>query len=41
MVLKQSAATASLPLSNQRKRELLQHVETNLDAQDSWRKCGF
>jgi ubiquinone/menaquinone biosynthesis C-methylase UbiE len=38
MVLKQSAATASLQLSNQRKRELLQHVETNLDAQDSWRK---
>ena len=27
-----------MQLSNQRKRELLEHVETNLDEQDSWRK---
>ena len=37
MYLKQSDATASLQLSNQRKRELLEHVETNIDEQDSWR----
>jgi SAM-dependent methyltransferase len=38
MVLKQSDAPASLQPANQRKRELLDHVETNLDEQDSWRK---
>jgi ubiquinone/menaquinone biosynthesis C-methylase UbiE len=38
MVLTQSDATASLQLSNQRKRELLAHVETNLEQQDSWRQ---
>jgi SAM-dependent methyltransferase len=37
MVLKQTDATASLQFSNQRKRELLEHVESNLDEQDSWR----
>src|SRR3954454_17964824 len=38
MVLKHSAAPASLQLSNQRKRELLQHVEAGLKEQDSWRE---
>jgi SAM-dependent methyltransferase len=38
MVLKQSGAPASMQPANQRKRELLDHVETNLDTQDSWRK---
>jgi hypothetical protein len=37
MVLKQSDVSASLQIANQRKRELLDHVETNLDAQDDWR----
>jgi ubiquinone/menaquinone biosynthesis C-methylase UbiE len=40
MVLKQSDATASLQLPNQRKLELLEHVESSPDAQDSWRKLN-
>jgi ubiquinone/menaquinone biosynthesis C-methylase UbiE len=38
MVLKQSDGPASMQPANQRKRELLEHVETNLDAQDGWRE---
>jgi ubiquinone/menaquinone biosynthesis C-methylase UbiE len=38
MVLKQSDVPASMQPANQRKRELLDDVETNLDTQDDWRK---
>src|SRR5258708_13944763 len=38
MYLKQSDATASLRLSSQRKRELLDHYETNGDELDRWRE---
>src|SRR6202165_933371 len=38
MYLKQSGATASLQLSNQRKRELLDHFENNGDELDRWRE---
>src|ERR1700733_7683743 len=38
MYLKQSAATASLQLSSQRKRDLLDHFETNGDELDRWRE---
>ena len=38
MYLKQSDATASLQLSSQRKRDLLDHFETNGDELDRWRE---
>ena len=38
MYLKQSDATASLRLSSQRKRDLLDHYETNGDELDRWRE---
>src|SRR5258708_30378781 len=38
MYLKQSDATASLQLSSQRKRDLLDHYETNGDELDRWRE---
>src|SRR5450432_4887579 len=38
MVLKQSDATASLQLSSQRKRDLLDHFEANVDELDRWRE---
>jgi SAM-dependent methyltransferase len=37
MYLRQSDAAASLQLSSQRKRELLDHFETNVDELDRWR----
>ena len=37
MYLKQSDATASLQLSSQRKRDLLDHFEANGDELDRWR----
>src|SRR6267154_1729414 len=38
MYLKQSDATASLQLSSQRKRDLLDHYETKRDELDRWRE---
>ena len=38
MYLKQSDATASLQLSSQRKRDLLDHYEVNGDELDRWRE---
>src|SRR3979409_1761148 len=38
MYLKQSDATASLQLSSQRKRDLIDHYETNGDELDRWRE---
>src|SRR6266576_1720874 len=38
MYLKQSEAAASLQLSSQRKRDLLDHFETNVDELDRWRE---
>ena len=38
MVLKQSDSPASLQLSSQRKRDLLDHYETNVEELDRWRK---
>src|SRR5258708_12467618 len=38
MYLKQSDATASLQLSSQRKRDLLDHYEANGDELDRWRE---
>src|SRR5258705_4443351 len=38
MYLKQSDATASLQLSSQRKRDLLDHFEANGDELDRWRR---
>src|SRR3981081_4666405 len=38
MYLKQSDATASLQLSSQRKRDLLDHFEKNGDELDRWRE---
>jgi len=38
MYLKQSDSTASLQLSSQRKRDLLDHFETNGDELDRWRE---
>ena len=38
MYLKQSDATASLQLSSQRKRDLLDHYESNGDELDRWRE---
>src|SRR3981189_1073019 len=38
MYLKQSDATASLELSSQRKRDLLDHFEANGDELDRWRE---
>src|SRR4030081_4062923 len=38
MYLKQSDATASLQLPSQRKRELLDHFEANVDELDRWRE---
>ena len=38
MVLKQSDAPASLQLSSQRKRDLLDHFESNVEELDRWRK---
>src|SRR3981081_1748938 len=38
MYLKQSDATASLQLSSQRKRDLLDHFENNGDELDRWRE---
>src|SRR5216684_3992926 len=38
MYLKQSDATASLQLSSQRKRDLLDHFEANRDELDRWRE---
>jgi SAM-dependent methyltransferase len=38
MYLRQSDATASLHLSSQRKRDLLEHYEANVDELDRWRQ---
>ena len=38
MYLKQSDATASLQLSSQRKRDLLEHYESRGEELDRWRK---
>ena len=38
MYLKQSDAAAARPLSSQRKRDLLDHYETNVDELDRWRE---
>src|ERR1700746_1357132 len=38
MYLRQSDSAASLPLSNQRKRDLVEHFEANGDELDRWRK---
>jgi SAM-dependent methyltransferase len=38
MYLRQSDATASLRLSSQRKRDLLEHYEANVDELDRWRQ---
>ena len=38
MVLKQSDSPASLQLSSQRKRDLLDHFESNVEELDRWRK---
>ncbi len=38
MYLRQSDATASLQLSSRRKRDLLDHFETNGDELDRWRE---
>src|SRR5215472_5497244 len=38
MYLRQSDSAASLPLSNQRKRDLVEHFEANGEELDRWRK---
>ena len=38
MYLRQSDVTASLHLSSQRKRDLLEHYEANVDELDRWRQ---
>jgi SAM-dependent methyltransferase len=40
MILNQSVHSASPPIDNRRKRDMLEHVEAHLDEQEHWRKIN-